>query len=230
MALAQVPPGPRSQEKPSKPTLRGVSHQYACIASLPAGAALVASCPTGRAAAAAAVYCTSLSLLLGVSALYHVPTWSPPARLRLRKLDHSSIFLLIAGTYTPLCVLAMGPASGPRLLAMVWTGAAAGVLQTLAWPLAPRPIKTGLYLLLGWLVVAYGREVYAALGPGGAVPGALGGLLYTVGGVVYGARWPNPWPATFGHHEIFHAFVIAASVCHFYMVALLVGRARGNPL
>ncbi len=199
---------------PEKPLLRGVSHEIAAGFALVAWLALALVAPPGRARLAANVYGASLLTLFLVSALYHRPTWRPRARLLMRRLDHSAIFFLIAGTYTPFCLL-LPPAIGERILAVVWAGAAAGVLQSVLWVRAPRPLKVSLYLLLGWVIVPVLPSLRMTLGPGALALLAGGGAAYTIGAVVYAVRRPDPFPRVFGYHEVFHALVIAAAACHF---------------
>jgi hemolysin III len=197
-----------------KPLLRGVSHEIAAGVSLAGLVALVLLAPGPRARMGALIYGTSLVALFSVSALYHRPTWSPRARLWMRRLDHSAIFLLIAGTFTPLCLL-IGDARGHTMLAVVWAGAGLGVLRALLWPRAPRAVATALYLLLGWAAVPLVPAMYRELGAGSLALLAAGGLLYSVGAVIYATRRPDPFPRVFGYHEIFHALVIAAAGLHF---------------
>ncbi len=207
-----------------KPKLRGVSHEVAAYVALAAGSALCALAPTSRAFWASLVYALSVAGLLATSALYHRPTWSPVARQRMRRLDHSAIFFLIAGTYTPVCLLALPPELGERLLTFMWLGAAAGVLQSLLWPGAPKPLKAAAYVALGWAVAAKWSLIGAALGPTAMALLVAGGVLYTVGALIYALRRPDPWPAVFGYHELFHALVVAAAALHFVVVATLVLR------
>ncbi len=205
-----------------KPLLRGVSHQLAFFCAIGAGVVLVAMARTGQAAIATTIYAASLAAMLGISAAYHRGRWGARARAWWRRADHATIFVFIAGTYTPICLLALGGTVGVRLLALVWTGAAIGAVQAIAWPRAPRVLAAALYVVLGWALAAYWGEVAAALAP---VPRALlvgGGALYTAGAVVYALRRPDPAPRVFGYHEVFHALVIAASVCHFAAVIALV--------
>jgi hemolysin III len=207
----------------TKPRLRGVSHELAFFAALGAGAVLVALAPAG-ARAAAAVYGVSLATMLGVSALYHRPTWAPGPRTWMRRLDHAAIFVLVAGTYTPFALL-LG-ARGPAVLALAWGGAVLGILQSLFWVNAPRPLVVCLYVALGWAVAVFWPALQAALGVPALSALVLGGVLYSIGAVVYAARKPDPSPAVFGYHEIFHAFVIAAAVCHFGVVVAVVRSLR----
>lgn len=207
----------------TKPRLRGVSHELAFFAALGAGAVLVALAPPG-ARLAGAIYGASLATMLGVSALYHRPTWSPGPRAWMRRLDHAAIFVLVAGTYTPFALL-LGE-RGPTVLALAWGGAFLGVLQSLFWVQAPRPLVVCLYIALGWAVAVFWPALHAALGVPALFALVLGGVLYTIGAVVYAARKPDPSPAVFGYHEIFHAFVIAAAVCHFAVVVAVVRSLR----
>jgi hemolysin III len=182
--------------------------------------------PSARARAAANVYGASLFALFSVSALYHRPNWRPRARAWMRRLDHSAIFLLIAGTFTPLCLL-IGDARAHTMLAVVWAGAGLGVLRALLWPRAPRAVATALYLLLGWAAVPLVPAMYRELGAGSLALLAAGGLLYSVGAVIYATRRPDPFPRVFGYHEIFHALVIAAAGLHFAVAAGAVRALAG---
>jgi hemolysin III len=205
-----------------RPRLRGVSHQHAFWCAAGAGAVLVAMSRTAGAALATAIYAGSLAAMFGVSATYHRLARSPRARAFWQRADHATIFVFVAGTYAPICLVALGGAVGARLFLLVAIGALAGVLQAVLWPRAPRVVTAGLYLLLGWALVAYWDAVASRLG---AVPQTLlvvGGALYTTGAVVYALRRPDPWPRWFGYHEVFHVLVIAASACHFAAVLVLV--------
>ena len=219
MAHTRSPP-------PTRPLLRGVSHEIAAGVALAGLVALVLLAPGPRARTAALVYGCSLVALFSVSALYHRPAWSPRALLWMRRLDHSAIFLLIAGTFTPMCLL-LGDAFARTMLAVVWAGAGLGILRALLWPRAPRGVATALYLLLGWAAVPLAPAMYRALGPGSMALLAAGGLLYSVGAVIYAARWPDPFPRVFGFHEIFHALVIAAAGLHFAVAASAVRALAG---
>jgi hemolysin III len=204
-----------------KPLLRGVSHEVAAAGALFAWITLAMVAGPGRARAAANVYGASLFSLFFVSALYHRPRWTARARLLMRRLDHSAIFLLIAGTYTPFCLL-LPRASGLPLLAIVWGGAAAGVLQSILWVRAPKPLVAAVYVLLGWAVVPVVPALRDALGGGAIALLFAGGAAYTVGAIVYAARRPDPFPRVFGYHEVFHALVIAAAACHFAVAAAAI--------
>jgi hemolysin III len=161
-----------------------------------------------------------------VSALYHRPTWGPRARLWMRRLDHSAIFLLIAGTFTPICLL-VGDRRARVMLAVVWVGAGLGILRALLWPRAPRALATGLYLLLGWAAVPLVPAMYRAIGPVSLGLLAGGGLLYSIGAVIYATRRPDPFPRVFGYHEVFHALVVAAAGLHFAVAAGAVRALAG---
>lgn len=205
-----------------KPRLRGVVHHYAFYASLAAGAILVANAPSPRAAGAAFVYALSLSALLGTSALYHRPTWSVPVRRWLGRLDHSMIAVLIAGTFTPFAVVGLPGSTGDLFLWLVWGGAVGLIALHVLWIDAPKPLSAALYVLLGWIGVAAMPELVARVGwsPVGLL--LLGGLLYSAGAVVYAMRRPDPSPAVFGYHEVFHVLVVLAAVAHWGAVALTI--------
>jgi hemolysin III len=207
---------------PLKPRLRGVTHQYAFFVSLGCGIALVASAPSGRAVAAAAIYAVAVSALLGTSALYHRVSWRPQLRRWMRRLDHSMIFFLIGGTYTPIAVLALHGTLATLVLAIVWGGAAAGVGLKLGWIDAPKPVTAAVYVALGWVCVATFGQLTASVGVVAVSLLALGGLLYTAGAIIYALGRPNPVPGVFGYHEVFHALVIAAAALHYGVIAFVV--------
>ena len=205
----------------SKPRLRGVSHEWAFFVSLIAGAALVVAAPTARATATAAIYAASLSALLGVSALYHRVNWRrPEIRRWMRRLDHSMIFLLIAGTVTPFAVLVLGGALGGALLIAVWAGAAAGIVVEMVWVEAPKWVAVIVYLAVGWIGALGVPAIVIKAGFGAGALIAVGGVLYTAGAIIYARQRPDPNPAVFGYHEIFHALVLAAAAAHFAAVAI----------
>jgi hemolysin III len=203
-----------------KPRLRGVLHQYAFFASLGSGTLLLLLAATTRASIAAAVYATSVSALFGTSALYHRVTWTPPARRRMRRLDHAMIFLLIAGTYTPVGLLVLHGTLATVVLAVVWGGALAGIVLQLAWTRAPRWLGGTVYLALGWVAVAAMPQLFAQLGVAGGLLLVIGGLVYSAGAAVYALRRPDPVPAVFGYHEVFHLLVIAGVAAHFLAIGL----------
>lgn len=206
-----------------KPLLRGWSHLVAFFVAIVAGGILVAQTGSSKSRAACLTYVGALVVLFGVSSLYHRPMWAPRIRSWLGRLDHSAIFLLIAGTYTPFSH-ALGPGSGALLYRLAWSGAAAGIVVAIFWPQAPKPIVTASYLALGWMSVWFIPAIERALGPWIATWLVAGGLLYTLGALAYALRRPDPWPTVFGYHEIFHAFVIGAAACHYVAVRLVLER------
>jgi len=208
-----------------KPLLRGVSHEVAAFGALAGWIGLVAAAPNAPARAAATVYGATLFVLFAASALYHRPNWPPRARLVMRRIDHSAIFLLIAGTYTPFC-LVLGGREGRTMLAVAWGGALLGLLRAIFWPKAPRPLAAGAYVLLGWVVLPVLPSLWAALGAGPMALLGLGGLLYTLGAVIYATRRPDPFPRVFGFHEVFHALVVGAAACHFAVAAAAIQAIR----
>jgi hemolysin III len=218
MATTVHPPG-------VKPLLRGVSHEIAAAFAVAGAIALVQASTGLRGAVAAAVYGFALTAQFAISALYHRPRWGDRARLMMRRIDHAAIFLLIAGTYTPFCLL-LPPETGHPLLAVVWTGALAGMILSVVWPLAPKWLMALLTVGLGWAIVPAFPAMRAALGWGGISLLGAGGVAYTVGALVYATRFPDPNPRVFGYHEVFHALVIAAAVCHFSAVASTIGAIR----
>ncbi len=208
-----------------KPKLRGVSHEIAVFVALAGCAILFRAAPGSRAMLAAGTYGASLVALFGASALYHRPTWAAGPRRWLRRLDHAAIFLLIAGTYTPICLL-VGGRTGVVVLAAVWGGASLGILQCLLWVDAPRALVASIYVALGWVAVSVLPELRAVVGDRGLALLLAGGLAYSTGAAVYATRWPDPAPSVFGYHEIFHALVIAAAACHFAVVLPVVRALR----
>jgi hemolysin III len=213
-------PAATAPEQRVKPRLRGVFHQYAFFVSLASGTLLVLLAPTTRASVAAAIYAASVSALFGVSALYHRVTWTGPARRRMRRLDHAMIFLLIAGTYTPVGLLVLKGSLATVVLAVVWGGAVAGIVLELVWTRAPRWLGGTVYLALGWVAVVAMPQLFARLGMAGGLLIVAGGLIYSAGAAVYGLRRPDPVPAVFGYHEVFHLLVIAGVVAHFLAISL----------
>ena len=205
--------------EPPKPRLRGVLHQWAFYVSLVAGGLLVALAPSGRAAAVGGVYAAALAGMFGASALYHRGAWTPSVRPWLRRLDHSMIFVLIAGTSTPVVVLGLDGVLPVVVLAVVWGGALVGVLLKLVWIGAPRRLVAAVYVLLGWVGIVLLPETARHLGLAPALLFVLGGALYTAGAVIYMRRRPDPRPAVFGFHEVFHVLVVAAALAHFVAIA-----------
>jgi hemolysin III len=209
----------------SKPRLRGVSHAIAFGLTPAVALAIHASAASARAAYAGLIYAGTLAALFGVSALYHCPTWSPRARSLLRRADHSTIFIFIAGTYTAFALALPGERQN-SLLALAWCLAALGVSRVLFWPNAPRVVSVGLYLVMGWMIVLYWGDLWRGMGVIRLGLVLAGGLLYSVGAVIYGRRWPDPIPRVFGFHEIFHVMVIAAASLHLVVVLGLLHEVR----
>jgi hemolysin III len=201
-----------------RPRWRGVSHHVAFYITLVAGFVLVAGSGDRRTMVATAIYVALLAGMFGVSATLHRNDWSARATGWLRRADHAMIFACIAGTYTPLCMLGLGPSTGTRLLALAWTGAGIGILRALLWPHAPRLVSAALYVAVGWVMVAYMPEVRAALEPTAFALVLAGGVSFTVGAMIYLFRWPDPSPKVFGYHEVFHVMIILGCICHFAAV------------
>jgi hemolysin III len=203
-----------------KPRLRGVSHQWAFFISLGAGIALIIAAHGAREVIAMSIYAFSLSAMLGTSALYHRVTWTPDARRWMRRLDHTMIFVFIAGTYTPFALLVMDGTLAEVVLIVVWASAAAGVILNLFWINAPKWFSSAIYLSTGWVAIITIPQLWEKIGPVGVGMLALGGALYTAGAVVYARRRPDPRPEVFGYHEIFHVLVIAAAAIQYATVAI----------
>ncbi|MGW3483969.1 PAQR family membrane homeostasis protein TrhA [Rhodococcus indonesiensis] len=213
-------------ELPVKPRMRGWIHLWAFGVAVVAGAALVilsqtvADPPAGW---STVIYSLTVCGVFGVSALYHRVHWHDPrARTGMKRADHSMIFLFIAGSYTPFATLALPPDTGRMLLTVVWTGALAGVALKMLWPTAPRWVGVPLYLLLGWAIVPVAGQL---IDEAGIVPMVLllvGGILYSIGAILYATKWPDPWPHVFGYHEFFHAATVLAALCHAVAVWLVV--------
>ncbi|MGH3562943.1 MAG: PAQR family membrane homeostasis protein TrhA [Mycobacterium sp.] len=223
VAVPEPGPFPENVITPhTKPRARGWIHLVSAIVALAAGATLISvSWPLAglRAGLATFVYTGAVVGMFAVSATYHRVTWNSLAtRIRMKRLDHSMIFVFIAGTYTPFAVLAMPHRTGMLVLAIVWGGAVAGVLLKMCWPTAPRWVGVPLYLLLGWVSAFYIAVILHDAGVTAVVLLIVGGTLYSIGGVLYALRWPDPWPATFGYHEVFHACTAVAAICHYIAI------------
>ena len=200
-----------------KPRMRGWLHAYAFFVAVAGGivlCSLAATRPGWTPLAGCAVYSITVCGLFGTSALYHRRVWSERGYQIMRRLDHSMIFVFIAGTYTPLCLLLLSTRSATILLSVVWFGAVAGVALKLVWPHAPRWVSAPLYLGLGWVAVAVLPDILDQGGVTALVLLIVGGAAYSVGAVFYALRRPNPWPTVFGHHEFFHACTLVAAICH----------------
>jgi hemolysin III len=216
---------PATSAPVEKPRLRGVLHQCAALIALGSGVVLIAIAPTARAGWSALAYVASMVLLFTVSAIYHRITWEPATRERMRRADHACIFALIAGTYTPMCLLALPAAEGERLIAIIWGGALLGILRVFAWRRAPRLITALPYLLLGWIMVLYWSDFREGMTARELSLMLWGGAVYSVGALAYALKRPEPIPGVFGHHEVFHACTLFASALHFSCVLSLVLRA-----
>lgn len=213
---------PKPKPKPGqKPLLRGVLHHATALVATPAALLLWWNASSRGAQVGAATYGLSLVALFAVSASLHRPTWGPRVRDWLGRVDHSAIFFLIAGTYTPFGLL-LGPGGGHTVLAVVWGGAALGVLLSLVWPTAPKPLMAAIFVALGWVFIPVGPTLFFALGLSKVTLLLAGGLLYTAGAVVYALRRPDPFPRVFGYHEVFHLFVVVAAGFHFAAVAMVL--------
>jgi hemolysin III len=221
-----TPTGERLREaaREIKPKLRGWLHLLAFPLSLVAGTTLVLLSEGERDKIATTVFAASSSLLFGSSALFHRGHWSPRWHGVLRRRDHSTIFLLIAGTYTPFALTLLHGASARILLCLVWGGALLGIAFRVLWIGAPRWLYLPVYVALGWAAIFWLKD-FASAGPLVLAMIVLGGGLYSVGGLVYGLRWPNPVPRWFGFHEVFHSLTIAAFIAHYVGVSLVVYRA-----
>ena len=202
-----------------KPQWRGVSHQFAAFLAAPAALILWFAAEGFAARLGAAVYGLSLLGLFTISAIYHRPTWQPRMRDLVGRLDQAAIFLLIAGTYTPFGLL-LRPAGGPTLLVIVWATALGGVVLSLAWPAAPKPLMAAIYVAFGWFAAALIPSLFRVAGWTVLILILLGAVAYTVGAVIYALRRPDPFPRSFGYHEVFHLLVVVAAVCHFAAVSL----------
>jgi hemolysin III len=215
-----------AQPPATRPRFRGWIHVYCAAGALVAGSALVAvswAVASKLAGHATLAYTIAIVAMFAVSATYHRIDWgSAVARAWMRRLDHSMIYVFIAGTYTPFARLDMPRPTGHVVLAIVWGGAIAGIALTLFRPGAPRWLSVALYLMLGWVAVWYAGLILHNAGVAAAVLLGVGGALYSVGAIFYALRWPDPWPETFGYHEIFHACTAVAAICHFVAVCMAV--------
>jgi hemolysin III len=209
----------------AKPRLRGWLHAITAPLSLACGIVLIALAPTGRAAIAAATFSATAVMLLTTSAIYHRGHWSPRAEMRLKRLDHANIFLLIAGTYTPFALLTLEGETRIAVLAAVWGTAVAGALSRVLFVNAPRWSYVPLYLGLGWAAGFFVPQLLDGAGAAAFTLIAAGGACYTAGGIVYGLKRPNPSPRWFGFHEIFHSLTVAGFVCQYIAASLVVYRA-----
>jgi hemolysin III len=209
----------------ARPLLRGWLHLVCFVLAIPTGAVILALADTPRARVGAAVYTVGLVALFGVSGLYHRGPWSPLWRSRMRRLDHSTIFVMIAGSYTPLCLLVLRGWVAVVMLATAWLGAGLGAV--LAWTGGRRSatVRSALYIVLGWAAVLAGPQLVSDLSSAQLVLIAVGGVLFTVGSVALFTHWPDPFPRVFGYHEVWHTFVVAAVVCHLVAIGSVIATA-----
>jgi hemolysin III len=220
--VSETPLAETIAEDAIKPLLRGISHFYGFFISLPLGVLLVATAPNGLATWTALVYALTISAMLGASTLLHRGTWTPTQSRTLTKLDHSCIYLLIAGTYTPVSLIALSGVTRVLVFSLVWLGALVGIALEWARERPPRGWVTANYIAVGWVALIAFPQLWTSLGVVGFVLILLGGVSYTIGAVIHAARWPDPWPRTFGYHELFHVFVLVAVLLHLSAVAFVV--------
>ena len=208
---------------PPRPLLRGVLHEVAFVVVALVGVAFVAELD-GRRLVGATAFAASAAIMLGASSLYHRRTWGPSARLWMRRADHAGIYLLIAGTYTPVGLLCLHGTVQKVVLAVVWTGAALAIATKLCWVAAPKWLSVVYAITLGWVGVAAMPQLEDSAGFAAVALLAAGGIAYTVGAIVYGLKKPDPFPRVFGYHEIFHAFTLVALACQYVAIAFFVVR------
>jgi hemolysin III len=208
--------GPRA-----KPRLRGVFHEAGFFAAVGLGIPLVLTAHAGKARISAIIFALCVALCFGASALYHRPTWQPKVRSRLARLDHAGVYLLIAGTYTPFGLLVFSEGWAIPVLSIVWGGALAAILLKLFRPRSPKWLSAAIGLALGWVGVAAISQLLKLDG-GGVALVLVGGLLYTAGALVYARRRPDPAPAVFGYHELFHVLTLGATACQYAAIAFYV--------
>ncbi|MBX6388195.1 MAG: hemolysin III family protein [Frankia sp.] len=222
MVPAEIRRHPRDA---ARPRMRGWLHAGAFPVSLAMGVIAVALPQTLGARLAVGVYAISITALFGTSALYHRTTW-PTARARsvMKRLDHSMIFVFIAGTYTPFALLTMPERSARVILGIVWGGAALGIILRMLWLHSPRYLIVPLYIALGWVAVFVLPEVLHTAGAATLTLLLVGGACYSIGAIIYASRRPNPAPSTFGYHEVFHAFTLVAACCHYVALMLAIYR------
>jgi hemolysin III len=207
---------------PPKPLLRGWSHVVGFVVALSIGGILIAAAPAGSARVSIVIYVFGLCTMLGVSSLYHRGRWNQRQLAFMRRLDHSTIFLAIAGTYTPIAVICLHGWARTAVLVGVWGGTVLGI--TIQWvPFdVPRWAYTAVYALVGWVAFLALPQLYTGLGPVGFALVLAGGISYTLGAIVYAAKWPDPWPRVFGFHEVFHAFTVVGAGLHLATIAFVV--------
>jgi hemolysin III len=205
-----------------KPLLRGWLHLICFFLAVPTGAWVIASAPTTEARIAAVVYAIGLMALFGVSGTYHRGRWSPAWRRRMQRLDHATIFVMIAGSYTPICLLVLQGAIAVAMLAVVWTGAVAGAVLSCLPGRRPATVASAMYIVIGWFAVLAVPQLLTRLDAHQLVLLAVGGVLFTVGSITLATRWPDPFPRVLGYHEVWHVLVVAAVVCHVIAISSIV--------
>jgi len=204
-----------------KPVLRGRSHEYAFVVAITLAPIMIVAAPGIVPRFVVALYVAAIAGLFGISALYHRVDWAPAARVRMKRLDHSMIFIAIAGTYTPIAAFALSPSVARVVLPIVWGGALLGIATRNLWPDAPKPLTAAPYVAVGWVAVFVMVDMWRSLGVAGFTLVSVGGLLYTAGAGIYAFRRPNPWPRLFGYHEVFHLLVIGGAALHYVSVAFV---------
>jgi len=220
------PVGPRVPMGPVKvkPILRGKLHLWAAVLAVAASAGLILFCSTRIALISSVIYSFALVSMFSMSAFYHVPTWSKEMRTRLRRFDLAAIFLLIAGTATPLFTLCLSGQARNLALSFIWSGAILGILLSVFWTHAPKPLVATLYVGLGWLATPFVKQMAPQVGTTGVVLLVMGGMIYSLGALIYSVRRPDPIPHIFGFHEVFHALVIIAVICHYVAIFRVVAK------
>jgi hemolysin III len=208
----------------AKPTLRGKLHLYATFMAMAAGGWLISHSSSREATIGSVIYSFSLVSLFAISAFYHVPTWPPKTRLILRRLDLSAIFLLIAGTATPIFELGLSGSAKTQALTLIWMGAALGILQSLVWTKAPKAWVALLCVAVGWLASPYLLPLIPFVGCAGTLLLVSGGIIYSLGALIYCKKKPNLKPGVFGYHELFHLFVILAAGCHYALIFNIISK------
>ncbi len=223
-ALSSRPMVDRVPPAPPRPLLRGVLHQAAFVISLLVAPLLILGAVGTRRRVAAAVFAGSVAACFGSSALYHRVTWTPRVRLWMRRIDHAGVYILIAGTYTPVSLLVLNGNWRVVVLTIAWAGAAAAIVLKFAWVAAPKWLSAVIGIALGWVAVVALPQLITHLDPVALILLVAGGLAYTAGAVVYARRWPDPLPSVFGYHELFHALTIVAAACQYVAIAFFIVR------
>lgn len=206
----------------AKPLLRGWLHMVCFFLAIPAGVAVISWADGTAARVGAVVYAIGMVALFGVSGIYHRGRWSQAWRRRMQRLDHATIFVMIAGSYTPLCLVAIKGWAGPTMLVVAWLGAVLGAVLAFTDGNRPRVVRGALYIVLGWVSLLAGPDLVRNLSATQLVLIAIGGVLFTVGAIALLTKWPDPFPRVFGYHEVWHVLVVAAVVCHFVAIASVV--------